>query len=83
MKTETSIHEPIHSISLELYAAISYYLATDTDSEILFSKMRINKTQWNEVDRGWRRRMDSDESFILITRYSQYYNEADKYLKLD
>jgi len=80
MKKDDSILEPIHDISLEVYASISYYLAADVAPGILFSKIGIDKAQWNEVDRGWRRRMDADDSFVLITRYSQYYNEAEKYL---
>lgn len=75
--------DAIHGITLKQYAAISYYLAGDIDENALLTAVGIDKRSWNEVDRGWRRRMEEDDSFVLITHYSQYYNEADKYLKLD
>lgn len=74
--------EPIHGISLAQYASLSYYLAGETRQEVIFSKVGIDKTIWNEIDRAWRKRMEEDDSFILITRYSQFYNEAEKYINI-
>ncbi|GEM_PF-5679155 len=83
IKEKDKLPEVVQGISLERYAAMSYYLAGDIDPEMLFSEVGIDRRLWNEIDREWRRSMENDASFILITRYSQYYNEADKYLKLD
>lgn len=74
---------PIHGISLEGYASMTYYLASGMEPDVLFAKMKIDANQWNEVDIKWRERMNKDDSFLLITRYSQYYNEAEKYIKFD
>jgi len=83
VKKNDILLEPILGISLKKYASISYYLAGEVDEEAFLSEVGLTKRDWNAVDRAWRKRMEDDDSFILITHYSQYYNDAEKYLSID
>lgn len=79
-KTEQKNHSlkgMAYSVSLKDYATITYYQAEGINTDDVFRKMNINEKIWIEVDKEWRKRLEEDESFELIARYSQYYNEAE------
>ncbi len=74
--------EPIHGLTLEDYAAISYNLASGADFNAILSLLGIDAAIWQEANTLWAKRMQEDSSFTVATLFSQYYNSADKHPKL-
>lgn len=74
--------DPIHGISLEDYAAISYFLASGSDLNTILSKLGIDMVIYQEVSTIWAKRMQEDTTFQVATLFSQYYGTSDKHPKL-
>lgn len=74
--------EPIHGVSLQDYAAISYYVASGSDFNAMIEQLGIDYAIYQEANTLWAKRMQEDESFTVTNLFSQYYNSADQHPKL-
>jgi uncharacterized protein YegJ (DUF2314 family) len=74
--------EPVHGVTLEDYAAISYYVASGTDAKDIVKQLGIDYAIWEEANVIWAKRMQEDTSFTVVTLFGQFYNTADQHPKL-
>ena len=70
---------PIHGVTIEDYAAISYFVASGGDFNALVSKLGVDPTIWPEINTLWGKRMQEDTSFTVTTLFSQFYSTADQH----
>jgi hypothetical protein len=74
--------EPIHGISLEDYAAISFKISQGFDEESVAKIFGIDSVVFAEVNTLWVKRMQEDETFLITTLFGQYFGTAPSHPKL-
>lgn len=74
--------QPIHGVTLQDYAAISYKMATGADFNAILKQLGVETSAWEEANTLWGKRMQEDTSMAVVTLFGQYYNTADQHPKL-
>lgn len=81
-QSDNPLLEPIHGVSLQDYAAVSYYMASGTDYHAIISQLGIDDAVWGEANTLWAKRMEEDQSMSVVVLFGQYYSSADQHPKL-
>lgn len=74
--------EPIHGVTLQDYAAISYYVASGSDFDAMVKQLGIDYAVYQEANTLWAKRMEEDTTMTVVTLFGQYYGTADQHPKL-
>lgn len=74
--------EPIHGVTLEDYAAVSYKIASGTNFISIMEMLGVDPAIWPEINTLWGKRMEEDPTFTVTTMFTQFYNTADQHPKL-
>jgi hypothetical protein len=74
--------EPIHGVSLQDYAAISYMIGNGADFNAILSQLGIDEAIWAEANTLWTKRMTEDTTSVVAIRFGEYYGKADQHPKL-
>lgn len=73
---------PIHGVTLQDYAAISYYMASGSDYNAIMNQLGIDDAVYQEASTLWTKRMQQDTTATVTVLFSQYYGSADQHPKL-
>jgi hypothetical protein len=68
-----STAEAIHGITFDDYAATNAFLAQGKELDTLLPVLGVEAPQWEEAEAYWLNQMTNDDSFRLITRYGEIF----------
>ncbi|MDH6600821.1 hypothetical protein M2306_001515 [Myroides gitamensis] len=75
-KMENNLLHPIHTITLEDYAAIALKLSSGVELDAILQALGVTAVQYEEASNQWNDRMAQDETFELSILYGQYFTTA-------
>lgn len=78
LNEDNPLMQPIHGISLQEYAVITYHLVAGADQEKVLQERKLNKIVWKEIKTLWNKRIEEDGSLMLTEFYSRYFNEEEQ-----
>lgn len=77
MSDQHPLLQPIQGISLYDYSAGTAKIANGVSPEAVCKALGIEGPVWDEVSSGWTKRMQEDPEFIVVTKFGEYFAQAD------